>query len=428
MTTRPRCAGLLSRLHAILALALLAVAAAPVPAQFVGAGADFGAMGMTRVGRKSVQGYAKLVGMDQAQADAAMALQEGYAESHRALTKQFQADMQKIQEEFQDTQDFSVFQKKMPKMAKEFGEKMEALEKGFMSDIRALLTPAQETAWPKVERMRRRETGLRVSMVSGQGVDLVDVLGDLKVDPSASPDLADQLDRYELDMDKKLVAMEEWGKEQQKAWTDQEDAFDFSKMSEMMKKAEEMMKEMSEQSKSIRDVNRQYTRTLLPLVPADQQAKFDHEVKRRSFPRVYRTPWVSKAMTAADGFGDANAEQKAALAELRGGYDRELAAANAKWAAAIEAREEKTGGSMLAMMQAMQGGETGGDEISEARQARKDLDDRYKDKLGTLLNADQKSRLPEEKSDPHQQADFMGMMGVDDLEGEEDDESEEDPG
>ncbi len=427
MTTRPRCAGLLSRLHAIVALALVAVAAAPAPAQFMSAGADFGAMGMTRIGRKSVQGYAKLVGMDQAQADAALALQEGYAESHRALTKQFQADMQKIQEEFQDTQDFSVFQKKMPKMATDFGEKMEALEKGFMSDIKALLTPAQEAAWPKVERMRRRETGLRVSMVSGQGVDLVDVLGDLKIDPSASPDLADQLERYELDMDKRLVAMEEWGKDQQKAWMDQEDAFDFSKMDEMMKKAEEMMKQMSDLSRGIRDVNRQYARTLSPVLPSEGRAKFDHEFKRRSFPRVYRTAWVSKALSAAEGFEDMNAEQKGALTEIRRGYERELSAASAKWAAAIEAREEKTGGSMLAMMQAMQGGETGGDEVSEARRARQELDDRYKDKLVTLLTADQKSRLPEEKSDRQDPMDFMGMTAVDDLEGQEDDEEDKDP-
>ncbi len=408
----------------LLFVALSALIATPVRAQFMGMGADFGA-GMTKIGRKSVQTYATLVAMDQQQTDAALALQEGYAESHKSLSKKFQENMQKIQEEFQDTQDMSVFQKKMPKMAMEFGKQMDDLEKGFLGDLKALLSAEQEAKWPRVERMRRRESNLRFAIVSGQAVDLVDVARDLKVD-TGDPNLADQFERYELEMDKSLAVIEKWGKEQQDEWANNEDAFDFAKMNEMMERAQKTMQQMSDMAKGVRDVNRQYTRTITPLLPADRQGVFDLEVKRRSFPRVYRTPWATKAIAAADGFADLTPDQKATLAEIGQGYERELSAANARWAEKIEAREEKTGGPLMAMMRMGDGDDPAGDAVSEARQARKDLDDRYEAKLRQLLSADQQSRLPEDKREGREH-DFMGMMAVDDLEGVDDEPGEDDP-
>ncbi|MFM9996094.1 MAG: hypothetical protein ACKVU4_09870 [Phycisphaerales bacterium] len=386
-------------------------------------GADANMMGQFKIARSNLEGYAKLLGLDKDQSDAMLALHEGYTEQYEALTKGFQTDMEKIQEEFEDTQDITVFQKQMPKIGAAFGEKMESLEKGFLADLRALLTPQQDEQWPRIERMRLRESALRFSMISGQGVDLVDVLGDLKIDAAANPDLTDQLGRYELDLDKTLKSFEKWGKDQQKQFLDDENAFDMSKMNEMMKKVEEMMKEMARLSMAIRDVNRQYARTILPMLAGDTQDRFDQEVKRRSFPRVYKRSWVTKAVGSAGGFADLSGDQQTQLAELRAAYERELAAANDRWAAAITEKEEKSGGSMMAMMQSMMGGgdASQNDPVNEARKARKDLDGRYKDKLNALLSGEQQARLPEDKREPRDQMNPMGMMTETDLEVERDD-------
>jgi hypothetical protein len=139
---------------------------------------------------------------------------------------------------------------------------------------------------------------------------------------------------------------------------------------------------------------------------------------------VYRTPWLSKALGAAAGFDDLSDEQKGVLGELRTSYERELGTANAKWAAAITARDEKSGGPMMAMMRMGRGGNETDDEVSTARKERKELDDRYKAKIEALLNTDQIARLPEETRESGDDG-FMGMMAVDDLEGQEDD--DEDP-
>lgn len=409
--------------------ALAALVACLVPlgstrAQFgMMGGADANMMGQFKIARSNVAGYAKLLGLDKDQSDAMLALHEGYTEQYEALTKGFQKDMERIQEEFQDTQDFTVFQKQMPKIGAAFGEKMESLEKGFLADVRALLTPAQDEQWPKIERLRLRESALRFSMVSGQGVDLIDILGDLKIDAAPNPDLADQLGRYELDLDKTLKSFEKWGKDQQKQFMDDENAFDMSKMNEMMKKVEAMMQEMARLSMAIRDVNRQYARTILPMLAGDDQSRFDQEVKRRNFPRVYKKSWVTRAAGSAGGFADLSTDQKAQLDELRSGYQRELAAANERWAAAITEKEEKSGGSMMAMMQSMMGGGGAGqnDPVNDARKARKDLDTRYKDKLNALLSAEQQTRLPEDKREPRDQMNPMGMIAETDLELDSDD-------
>jgi hypothetical protein len=382
----------------VLCVAVLVAAAfvtvAPARAQFgMMGGGDFTQF-MAPVSKRSIETYAALLGMDKEQKEAALALQEGYKSSFSNLTAQMQKAFKEMGEKAQDTQDYTVFSKEAPKIGKEFGEKMEKLEKGFFEDVKTLLSEQQQERWPRVERARRRETGLRFGFVSGQNLDLIKILGAIGVKTDASPELAQQVERYELDMDKGLQAMERWGKEQQ-AKQGEIDPMHFD-----MGKMQDMMKQLGEMAKQMRDVNRQYTRTLAPLLPADKQAKFEDEIKRKSFPRVYRESYASKALAEAANFADLDATQRDSIAALKSTYERDLDAANRKWAAAIEEREEKAGGSIMAMMGGLMGNRDGSDAIGDARKARKELDERTKDRLVTLLREDQQKRLPEDKADP----------------------------
>jgi hypothetical protein len=178
----------------------------------------------------------------------------------------------------------------------------------------------------------------------------------------------------------------------------------------MMAKAKEIMKQALDLSKGMRDVNRQYARTIEPLLPEDQRPKFEAEISRRSFPRIYRETYTSKALSAAAGFSDLSADQKSQIAAMKSEYAHELEAANKKWASATADREDKTGGQLMEMMD-MWGGGGGNEDVKEAankaRDDRKDLDKRYKEKLLALLTEDQKGRLPEE------QKERGGMFGMD---------------
>jgi len=272
---------------------------------------------------------------------------------------------------------------------------MERLEKGFMSDVKSLLNEKQLEEWPRVERARRRDNGLRFGFMAGQNMDLLKMLEAAKVDLDKSPELNEQVLRYELDMDRELQAFEKWGKDQQAKQAEAADMFD-------MNKIQEMLKEMTEVSTRMRDVNRQHAKAIMALLPEEKQNAFDLEVKRKSYPRVYREAYIQRAMTQAAGFEDLTSEQKEAIARLKDGYAREAEGLNRTWAAAIDEKQEKQGGAIGSMMSGFMGGGNEKDPVADARKSRRELDERMKERLLAFLTEDQKARLPEDKPDPRE--------------------------
>ncbi|MBS0195726.1 MAG: hypothetical protein JSR77_03115 [Planctomycetes bacterium] len=372
---------------------------------FAHAQAMFGGMGANgsipdSITKRGLDAYAKILGLDKDQKETATTLLEGNQTATRALMKDFQAKMQASVEKMRDG-DFQAYQKDIKVLSQEMAKKGQELEKGFFNDLKAILTEAQADKWVKVERYRRREQGLRFGFVSGSAVDLIAVVEKTKSAPAGNAEFTDTLERWELDVDKLLVAFMKAAEESQKNMFEGEGMFD-------MKKIEEMMRKFYDGAKEVRDLNRTAARQLAPMMAEDARARFETEVKRRSFPRVYKPSHTDKLFDAALGFKDLSSEQKESLTTLREGYQRDLAVCNEKWARATEEREDKAGGSVMVMMQGMMGGGDPNDPAKQARDARKELDDKTKEKLESILTADQKSRLPEKKVEPmNPMAEFM---------------------
>jgi hypothetical protein len=165
-----------------------------------------------------------------------------------------------------------------------------------------------------------------------------------------------------------------------------------------MEAIQETSARRAEASRKVQGVNQRYaTRVESLLAEADRPA-FAEEFRRRSFPRVYRESNVSRMVSAAIGFEDLSPEQKGELEAIKSQYDREVAAANAAWASAIE-QDESGGGS-----QTMVGGAGGsmirlglGDEsgpVSDAAKARRQVDSKVRERLMAILSEDQRAMLP----------------------------------
>lgn len=389
------------RLCGVLAAVLVLVGLTPgAAAQFMG-GPDPTSF-VTPISRRSLDDYAQILSLTPEQKESVKALHEGYtaahAEARKEMSKAYAAAMEKVQE----TQDWQVLQKELPRQMRAIGETIEKLEKGFLDDVRALLDARQDEKWVRVERHRRRENGTRMAMVSGQGVDLVRVLNTLKIDPAAAPELQDSVERYEADMDRAIAAMQGFQKEQEAKYADFE--IDMSKMQELMKEGERMLREMVERARALRDVNRQYARLIESALAEEQRPAFRAEVNRRTYPLVYRESWESKAISAALGFNDLAADQRSALTALTADYRSEAEGLNREWASAVQAQENKTGGQALEWT-AMMGGQDEETrrvkaETNRARAARKDLDKRIRTKLMAILTEGQQDRLPEERKAP----------------------------
>ena len=138
------------------------------------------------------------------------------------------------------------------------------------------------------------------------------------------------------------------------------------------------------------------------MSPVTKKAAFNDSVRRATFPTVYRPSRVSRSIDAAAKFDDLTTEQKESLASLKTAYERDAAPANDKWANEIEAAEQKgdNGGEMAlsggGRMAVRFGEEDEKSPLAVARKARRELDEKTRSRLETILSKDQKERLPKD--------------------------------
>jgi hypothetical protein len=306
--------------------------------------------------------------------------------------------------------DFQLMAKEMPAIAKEAMNKARAIEKSFFEDLKALLTPEQEAKFNLVEYHRRRETWLRIGLRSGQGVDLIEALEKNKIDPKSNPELNEAVNAYMENVDKLLRPVEGLLDEAMTKMFDKMGKGDFMTMADAFVP-------MDDQAKKIRDLNRDAARKILPLLSEKDRAAVDLDIKRRSFPRIYKESNPERAMAAALKFDDATQDQKDAIKSLMESYKRDAESANDKWAAAQEEKEEKKGGKVKMMMNMWQ--EQGGeDDAAKAKKAREELDAKTIDRLKAILREDQRSKLPAEKKDGFNPMEDL-MPGFEKEEGED---------
>ncbi|QQS08959.1 MAG: hypothetical protein IPK69_13440 [Phycisphaerales bacterium] len=393
-----------------IAIAGAAAIVGPAPtasAQFLSGGMNMG-MDMS-ISRRSLDSYAKILDLTDDQKTAARALLEGQRAAAKDLAKEMQTKMESMMEEARESSDWTQFQKKSMAIQEEMEKKATSQEKAFYEDVKLLLTPEQEAQWPKIERHRRRETIMRFGIVGGMSVDLYKVLDQAKIEPGSVEGLVEILDRYETDLDTRLKDFERIGKEAQKSAVG-EGMMDF----EAQRKA---IKDVEAQGRMIRDINRDYTRRVLAVIPEDKKAEVELLINRRIHPRVYKETYAEKAMAAALSMKSLSDDQRSSLAAYQTTFMRDLANANDKWAKANDEKEEKAGGKISAMMDGFMGGMDGmGGEkdtsVTDARKARKEIEDRALDRLKSVLSEEQYTALPEKKADPRGQMGFIEDMGI----------------
>lgn len=403
--------------HGLVLMMIVGTTAGLVPIQeasaqqrvMVARGIGGGYGGSSMVSKRSIERYGELVGWGAETQETARAVHQGYVAAMEEAQKARRAAFQEMQRTSEDTGDHSVFMERMPKLEAEHAETTKRLEKALFDDMKALLAGAeQEAKWEKVERMRRREVGLREATLSGEGVDLIEVVNAMKLTPEVLGSVTPALDEYEGDMDRALEA-----KLALKADVDGfKPTADAAERQKAMEKMQKAMADGKEASKRVQEVNQRHARRISDALPDTNRTAFDEELKKRSFPRVYRPSGVSRDLAGAMGLSDLSAEQRDALAEVKAQYERDLAAANDRWASAIRDSEESSQEGAFAtgagIMRISMGDEPEG--LKEARKARRELDEKAGEKVKSILTPGQREKLP--KAPPEQDAEAVGGFHV----------------
>lgn len=352
----------------------------------------------TRISTRNIEKYGDVLNLSSEQREVLRLLFDAYNQAYQAVANERRDQTQALMRSFQDTQDHTLMTERMPELQRTFTQRTEALEKDLFGDLRAILTSEQEPLFDKVERLRRREVSSTQATLSGEGVDLTEVVGSLNLDTAAKQAIAEPLDQYEIAMDR---ALKERAEVYESAFGGMPQGGFMHLGPDAMERVAEVREKTRAAASRVRDVNRQFARLIESQLPPEHAAKFAEEVKRRSFSLVYREPHVVKSINAAKGFGDLSSDQRRTIEEIAASYARESAVLNDRWASALAEHEETgAGGSFMmgGMMLSMQFGDEP-EALREARAARRQLDERTQERLHGVLTADQRERLPKPGAD-----------------------------
>jgi hypothetical protein len=358
-----------------------------------GGGGMFGGMGMGGMGQvfeppinsRELDTYAQMLGLDADQTEALTALLEAHQQEFNESARIAREKLESLREEAREARDPQVW-REMGAQMETFRKARQKMEDSFFSDFKAVLTPAQTEKFPKIERQRRREQTIGRGLMSGERVDLIRTIADLKLPAEQLEAVQPTLDLYEADLDRELATRNTVYEESQSKIREMFEAGNMDEMQKVLEKGREA-------SKRVRDVNRRYARQLETMLPTEAQAKFAEQVRRESFPMVYRPTQASRALEAARAFTDLDENQTAALGTLAETYDRELTSLNKQLEQATLDREESITAQDL-MSRGMGGfrGEDG--PAGELREKRRELDNTTMDKLRALLTPEQIENLP----------------------------------
>lgn len=353
--------------------------------------------GASQVTRKSLDRYSELLGFTKEQADLAATIHEGYAAAFNQARKARTDGMTDARRAAEDADDHQEFMKRFGAIQKDYRDAATKLEKDFFRDLQGILTPQQEPQWATVERHRRREVGLRSETLSGAGVDIGEVVRNLKLAAEALAAVNPALDQYELDLDRQLQTNAKLREESQGAMPMGGGAMEFD-----AQKMQTQMEAAREAGAKVQEINDRHSRAVEGLLPEGAREKFRDEMQRRSFPRVYRASRVAKDLDAALKLPDLTSDQRERLESLKAAYERDLAPANQAWANAIRDKEKAGDGGAVAIpgggIMMLDMGEDP-ESLTAARKARREIDDKASDRLKSTLTPDQRAKLPKPAPD-----------------------------
>lgn len=376
-----RLGGIARTLTAAAAALAVLVAAPKAPAQFGPGG--FREMMEPSINSKEIEKYAAILKMTPEQLSDARNLLDGFTGEYSAIAKEMQATADAARNEFSESRDPTVW-RDLGKSMVGYGARIKKLEASYFDDVKLLLNDEQAAAWPKVERARRREHSLpRGILVSGETVDLFKIVDGAKLDAKVMEQVQPMLDQYEMDLDRALVERdrqyEEGTSKGMELWSTQQ-----------MDKIQELFDRSRDAAAKVREVNKKYAREIQSALPEGKQAAFATEVKKATFPRVYRSNYLTRSLDTADQLPDITPEQKTQLAEIRAAYEQAVTPMNDKLASSIEETEMKR----TAMQMFGMGGPQN-DGSREIRDQKNQLDSTTYDKIRGVLTDSQKAKLPE---------------------------------
>lgn len=366
---------------------------------FIG-GAMGGGIGISRF---DLDQFDRILRFSPEQTDAAKTIYEGFVTAAKATQDELKKKSAAIREAAKENEDKDVFKQLFPVM-KEMRDEKEKADAAFISDYKALATNDQLARWDKVEMYRRRGKSMRgfgPLGVTGERLDLISVVQAMSLPGPVRAKADDVLDAWERDVDVKLTQRADAQKKQREAMREATKAGDFSGMMKFEAQNAEM-------GIALRDLNKAYAQRLIAVVPDEYASKLDLQIRKATYPQIYRERYAGKALSAAMAANDLTAPQSKQVAALQASYatDSDRLCKRAE-ELALKAEDEMRqkqltenqagaadGGGMMIERSFSTSADEADPQQEQSRKDRRDLEDRTVASLHNILTTAQIEKLP----------------------------------
>ncbi len=310
-------------------------------------------------------------------------------ELHEAYLAEFAVSCQKMRTYMEQYQEAVNDQPASEHTWDEWRESWEKFEKHgdrlgeqFISDLKIALTPEQLERWSRVEQRMYRQKFYGRGWLTGERVDLVELVESLKVDHAVENRLDPILQRYETEFDSALRARQEFMdtklEEAGKLWEARD-----------MERLDAYYREGREVCLRVRDANLRTARLIAAELPTDLKDRFQAEFNLHAFGEIYAPTNGERLLTAARGLDDLSPQQREQVDEIAQRLEGGLRVVRERWATAqLKYETDRT------IAQVMADEEGGENPFKDHQQAIEAVTGKVPDQLRGILSLEQVNKLP----------------------------------
>ncbi len=264
-------------------------------------------------------------------------------------------------------------------------EEKRMLDVGLLENVNAILIEDQRALWPAFIRKLYREKHVSRGRLSGESVDLFQIIRDTALPPSAESAIAESLEEYDVALDSAMRKRDDILRGNPKKLFD-------DILNGNVGRNEAMVDEIIKARVNVRDINDRYIEIISSALAEGDSEDFRLRSLKRGYPRIFRRTPAERLLRQAAENQNYGAEVIAQILQLEGAYLIELAELNYQVLSETRSHEPEMHKHREVAGQIRKNGGTPeklDDPTRDLYKEREELGNRYIEMLRTLLSGEQ---------------------------------------
>jgi hypothetical protein len=265
------------------------------------------------------------------------------------------------------------------------------LREDFLAGVRGTLGDTQVENWPRLERALRREKSLPLGELSGESIDLTLVVREVQPSPLALDGARAAIEQYEVALDSALSVRDEA--------LDGAIAPLLRAMSQSDATSGVAAQEAIMQKRVlVRGAQEAGIAAIRDALGSEYGSTFERRALEKSFPQVYRPDPITPLIEGALALPDLTDDQKNQITALETQFGFDLNGVRAALVDAYKVTEPSEPRRRTELARQKAEGQTvrltDAPQVEQAKKAREELFEKYRNQLAAILSPDQRMAVP----------------------------------